>query len=102
MLRAFRYRNYRFYFVGQMISFVGTWMTNVATGWLVYRLTGSAWFLGILAFANQFPGFLVSPFAGIYVDRWNQYRLIVWTQVLLAICSLSLAGLTLSGRVTVA
>lgn len=101
MLRAFRYRNYRLYFAGQVVSFIGSWMTSVATGWLVYRLTGSAWLLGVLAFANQFPGFLLAPLAGIYVDRWNQYRLILATEALLGVASLSLAALTLSGRVTV-
>ena len=102
LLRAFRYRNYRLYFAGQVVSFIGSWMTSIATGWLVYRMTGSAWLLGILAFANQFPGFLLSPFAGIYVDRWNQYRLILRTQMLLAFVSLSLAALTLTGHITVA
>ena len=47
-LRALRSRNYRLFFIGQSVSLIGTWMTQIATSWLVYRLTGSAWLLGIV------------------------------------------------------
>jgi MFS family permease len=77
MLRAFRYRNYRLFFGGQIVSLTGTWITTTATSWLVYRLTGSALLLGIVGFASQFPAFLLTPFAGIFVDRWNRHRLLV-------------------------
>src|SRR5438046_10684038 len=63
-LRAFRHRNYRLFFAGQLTSLVGTWMQTVAQSWLVYRLTGSAALLGLVGFASQFPIFLLSPVAG--------------------------------------
>lgn len=101
ILRALRYRNYRLFFTGQIVSLVGTWMTMTATSWLVYRLTGSAMALGAVGFAVQFPAFLLSPFAGIFVDRWNRHRLLVATQTVSMLQSLALAALTLTGQVTV-
>jgi MFS family permease len=101
ILRALRYRNYRLFFGGQSISLIGTWMTRVATSWLVYRLTGSALLLGLVGFAGQIPTFLLAPFAGVLVDRWNRHRVLVITQILAMIQSLALAGLTLAHRVTV-
>ena len=80
MLRALRYRNYRLFFGGQIVSLAGTWITMTATSWLVYRLTGSALLLGVVGFAGQFPAFLLGPFAGIFVDRWDRHRLLVVTQ----------------------
>jgi len=100
MVRAFRYRNYRLFFGGQIVSLTGTWITTTATSWLVYRLTGSAFLLGVVGFAGQFPAFLLTPVAGIFVDRWNRHRLLVATQTLSMLVSFSLAALTLSGRVT--
>jgi len=99
MVRAFRYRNYRLFFGGQIVSLTGTWITTTATSWLVYRLTGSAFLLGVVGFAGQFPAFLLTPVAGIFVDRWNRHRLLVATQTLSMLVSFSLAGLTLSGRI---
>jgi MFS family permease len=101
MLRAFRYRNYRLFFSGQIVSLTGTWITTTATSWLVYRLTGSATLLGVIGFASQFPAFLLTPFAGIFVDRWNRHRLLIATQALSMAQSFVLAALVLSGRITV-
>ena len=102
MLRALRYRNYRLFFGGQIISLVGTWITRIATSWLVYRLTGSALLLGVVGFAGQIPAFLLAPFAGIVVDRCDRHRLLVVTQTLSMLQSFALAALTLSGHITVA
>src|SRR5690348_18367319 len=82
MGRALRHRNSRLFFFGQGTSLVGTWLTRVATSWLVYRLTGSALLLGLVGFAGQIPTFLVAPFAGVLVDRWSRHRVLVVTQVL--------------------
>ena len=101
MLRALRYRNYRLFFGGQIVSLAGTWITTTATSWLVYRLTGSALLLGLVGFAGQFPAFLLGPFAGIVVDRWDRRRLLVVTQTVSMLQSFALAALTLSGRITV-
>jgi MFS family permease len=99
--RALRHRNYRLFFAGQGISLIGSWMTRVAMSWLIYRLTGSAWLLGVLGFAGQIPTFLLAPFAGVLVDRWNRHRVLIVTQVLAMIQSALLAVLALTGVITV-
>jgi MFS family permease len=99
--RALRHRNFRLFFGGQSISLIGTWMTRIATSWLVYRLTGSALLLGTVSFAGQIPAFLVAPFAGVWVDRLDRRQVLVWTQTLAMIQSFLLAALTLSGHITV-
>ncbi len=101
MLRALRSRNYRLFFWGQGASLIGTWMTQTATIWLVYHLTGSALMLGVVGFANQFPNFLLTPFAGVWVDRWDHRQTIVITQILAMIQSLALAFLALTGTADV-
>jgi MFS family permease len=99
--RALRHRNFRLFFGGQSISVIGTWMTRVATSWLVYRLTGSALLLGTIGFAGQIPTFLLAPIAGVIVDRIDRRKVLVWTQGLAMLQSLALAWLTLSNRITI-
>jgi MFS family permease len=101
IFRALSHRNYQLFFAGQSISLVGTWMTRIATSWLVYRLTGSALLLGVVGFAGQIPSFLLAPFAGVLVDRWNRHRLLVATQVLALVQSLALALLALTGAIKI-
>ncbi len=101
MLRALRHRNYRLFFGGQGVSLIGTWMTRVATGWLVYRLTGSAFLLGLVSFAGQIPILFLGPFAGVWVDRLNRHRVLVITQILSMLESFALAGLALAHIITV-
>jgi MFS family permease len=100
-LRALRHRNYRLFFGGQIVSLAGTWITTTATSWLVYRLTGSAWLLGLVGFAGQFPAFILGPLAGIVVDRWDRRRLLIATQITSMLQSFALAALTLTGHITV-
>jgi len=99
--RALNYRNFRLYFGGQTISLIGTWMTRLATSWLVYRLTGSALLLGVVGFAGQIPTFLVAPFAGVWVDRLDRRRVLVVTQILAMLQSLALAVLTLTSHISI-
>ena len=101
LVRALRHRNYRLFFGGQGISLVGTWMTRVATGWLVYRLTGSAFLLGLVSFSSQIPILLLGPFAGVWVDRLNRHRVLVVTQALSMVQSFALAALALAHIITV-
>src|SRR5689334_25112880 len=96
LTRALQHRNFRLFFGGQTISLVGTWITRVATSWLVYRLTGSELLLGVTGFAGQIPLLLLAPFAGVLVDRWNRHRMLVITQILSALQSLALAVLARS------
>src|SRR6476619_6624317 len=100
--RALRHRNYRLFFTGQSISLVGTWITRVATSWLVYRLTGSALLLGVVGFCGQIPTLLIAPIAGVYVDRWDRHRVLIVTQALSLLQSLALGILAVTGRITVA
>jgi MFS family permease len=101
LTRALRSRNFRLFFGGQSVSLVGTWITRIATSWLVYRLTGSALLLGIVGFCGQIPTLLLAPFAGVLVDRWNRRRILVVTQALSLVQSAALAVLTLAGIITV-
>lgn len=97
--RALRSRNFQLFFAGQGISIIGTWMTRLATSWLVYRLTSSALLLGIVSFAGQIVSFLFGPFAGVWVERLNRRKLLVWVQAAAAAQSLTLAALTLAHRI---
>jgi MFS family permease len=98
--RALRHRNFKLFFSGQSISLIGTWMTRLATGWLVYRLTHSALLLGIVSFAGLIVSFVLGPFAGVWVERLNRRKLLVWTQVGAAVQSLVMAVLTLTHVIT--
>lgn len=100
-IRALQARNYRLFFTGQSVSLIGTWMTRVATSWLVYRLTRSPFLLGLVSFAGQIPLFIVAPMAGVWVDRWNRHRTLVITQILSMLQSFALAWLALANVITV-
>ena len=101
LLRAFRHRNYRLFFGGQLVSLTGTWMQSIAESWLVYRLTGSSAMLGVAAFASQAPVLLFATIGGAVADRVDRHRIIVITQTLSMILPLALAALTLTGTVQV-
>ncbi len=97
MLRALHSRNYRLFFSGQLVSLIGTWLTNMATAWLINRITNdpvaSPRTLGWVSFASLMPAFLLSPFAGVMVDRWRKHRLLIWTQTFSMLESFGLAAL---------
>jgi MFS family permease len=101
LLRALRSRNYRLFVAGQSVSLVGTWMQQVAMSWLVYRLTGSAFLLGVVGFTSQIPTFLLAPVAGVLADRSNRRRLLIVTQALAMLQAALLAATVLSGIVQV-
>ena len=100
-LRAFRHRNYRLFFAGQLTSLCGTWMQTVAQSWLVYRLTGSATLLGIVGFASQFPIFIFSPVAGAVADSHPRRRSMIVIQTLMMLQAFPLAYLTMTNRIQV-
>jgi MFS family permease len=100
-LRALRHRNYRLFFGGQSLSLIGTWMTQIATSWLVYRLTNSPWLLGIVGFSGQIPALFLMPVAGVWVDRWDRHRVLKLTQIFAMLQSFALAALALSGKIQV-
>ncbi len=101
LLRALHYRNYRLFFGGQGISLIGTWMQQIAMSWLVYRLTGSAFLLGLIGFSGQLPTFVLSPVAGVLADRFDRRRVLVLTQALSMVQAAILAALTLTGYAAV-
>jgi MFS family permease len=76
-------------------------MQQVAIGWLVYRLTGSAFLLGLVGFVSQGPGFLLAPFAGEFADRYNKHRIVIITQCVMMVQALLLGTLVLTGHVTI-
>jgi MFS family permease len=100
--RALRHRNFRLFFGGQSISLIGTWMTRIATAWLVYRLTKSSLLLGLVSFTGQIPTFLLAPFAGVLVDRLDRRQVLLWTQTAAMVQSFALAVLTLTHRINIA
>ncbi|MGD0572430.1 MAG: MFS transporter [Sedimentisphaerales bacterium] len=101
IFRSLRYRNYRLFFIGQIISLIGTWTQQIALPWLVYRLTGSKFLLGVVGFATQIPAFLLAPVAGVMADRWNRYRIILATQTLSMLQALLLAILFFTGHISI-
>jgi MFS family permease len=101
MFRALQYRNYRLFFMGQIISLVGTWMQSVAQAWLVYRLTGSSFLLGLVGFCGHLPVFLMAPIGGMLADRRSRYRIVIATQTSAMTLAFILAALTLLGHIKV-
>ena len=101
LLRGLGYRNYRLFFAGQGISLIGTWMQQTAMTWLVYRLTDSAFMLGVVSFSNQIPAFVLTPFGGVLADRANRHRILLVTQILSMLQALTLALLVLTENIQV-
>jgi MFS family permease len=101
LFSALESRNYRLFFAGQIISLIGTWMTQTASLWLVYHLSSSAFLLGVVGFASQIPIFFLAPFAGVWVDRLDRHRLMVGTQVCSMLQSFALAAFALTGTIRI-
>ena len=101
IFRSLKYRNYRLFFYGQSLSLIGTWMQRLAIGWLVYRLTDSALWLGVVSFAGQIPCFFLTPFGGVAADRYNKQKLLITTQSLAMVQALILALLVLTNYIAV-
>ena len=101
VLRALRARNYRLFFFGQTVSLIGTWMQTIAMSWLVYRLSNSAFLLGLVGFAGDLPSFILMPIAGVWADRLDRRKVVIATQTLAMVQALILAGLVLSHTVQI-
>jgi MFS family permease len=99
-LRALRSRNFRIFYAGMAVSIFGTWMQTVGASWLVYRLTGSAFLLGLVAAAQQLPMLVLAPVAGVWADRVDRRKLLIATQVLTLLQAATLTALTFTGAVT--
>lgn len=101
LFRSLKSRNYRLFFIGQGVSLIGTWMHQIAMGWLVYQLTGSALALGTVLFCGQAPSLFLSPFVGVFIDRWDRARVFKICQWVEMVQAFVLAGLALSGMIAV-
>lgn len=98
---SLRSKNYRLYFYGQGLSLIGTWIQNIALSWLVYRLTGSVFLLGLIGFTTQIPTFILTPFTGVIIDRHDRLKIMRGAQVLFMIHAFVMAFLVLSGLIEV-
>jgi predicted MFS family arabinose efflux permease len=96
---AFQYRNYRLWFIGQLASLFGTWMQSTAEGFLIYELTHSAAYLGLVGFANGIPAWLFMLYGGVISDRMPRRNLLAITQSIMMVLAFILAGLTFSGAI---
>ncbi len=105
--RALRHRNYRLFFMGQIVSLIGTWLSSVATSWLVYRLCRETMpdrapmMLGLVGFTSQIPIFLITPWAGVWIDRLDRHKILIATQVVSMLQSFALAYLALWDIITI-
>ena len=99
--RSLQSRNYRLFFSGQSISLIGTWMQRIALPWVVYQMTGSEVLLGVVGFAGQIPSFLLAPVAGVLIDRWSRYRVLITTQIISMVQAGVLAWLSLAGALQI-
>ena len=97
IFRALRYRNFRLFFVGQGLSVLGTWMQQVAMSWLTYRLSGSVWLLGVVAFCGSAGILFFGTFAGVVADHVRRRRALGVTQSLALLQALALAALDVDG-----
>ena len=97
--RALESRNFRLFFFSGMVSLMGTWIQNVAIGWLVYRLTDSAFYLGLVGFAGQIPALFLSPIAGVYADRLNRRKVLIITQLVPMLLAFLLSYLVFSDQI---
>lgn len=98
---SLRSRNYRIYFTGQGISNIGTWMQNIALSWMVYRLTGSVFLLGLIGFTSQIPTFFLAPFTGVLIDKYNRLKIMRLTQVFYMLQALTMTLLVLFNLIEV-
>jgi MFS family permease len=101
MFRSLKHHNFRFFFLGQTISLVGTWMQIMAVSWLAYRLTSSPFLLGCVAFASQIPTLFLAPIAGVVSDRFDRRKLLLLAQFCSMAQAIVLTTLVMTGTVTI-
>src|SRR5574344_1120922 len=99
--RALKHRNFKLFFLGQCISLIGTWVQQIAISWLIYKLTNSALLMGIITFAGAIPSLLVSPFAGVEIDRINKHKALIFIQLSFLLEAFILAVFTLTNTINI-
>ncbi|MCX5706845.1 MAG: MFS transporter [Candidatus Omnitrophica bacterium] len=94
MFSSLKVRNFRIYWLGMLVSLIGTWIQQVTQSWLVFQLTNSAFLLGLVGFLNSIPVLLLSLFGGVLADRINKRVILITTQIAFMILAFLLAVLT--------
>jgi len=92
---AFQSPNYQLYFIGQLISLIGTWLQTVAQGWLVLQLTNSAFWVGVVAAMAGLPTLFFALFGGVIVDRFEKKKILLFTQIAAMVLAIILGFLTI-------
>ena len=95
--KSLKYRNFRLFFPGLIVSQIGIWIQNIAIGWLVYDMTRSPFMMGFIMFCNAIPLFLLTPFVGVFIDKLNKHKLLMLIQILFASQALIISILTFCG-----
>lgn len=98
--RALAGRDFRLYFFGQCVSLIGTWVQQVAFGWIAYRVTGSVFMLGLIAFSGQIPSLVLSPFSTLLTDRFSRRSVLIALQVVQMTLAGGLAVLAFMGDIS--
>jgi MFS family permease len=101
MLRALRHRDFRYFWAGNFLSNIGTWMQNVAQGWLVLQLSNSPFWLGMVGFASSAPMLIFTLFGGVIADHVNKRRLLMVTQSAMMVFAFAMAGLAFTGKIEI-
>ena len=101
MFRAFKYRNFRLFFPGLAVSQIGIWIQNIAIAWLVYDITKSPFAMGTIMCFTAAPLFIITPFAGVIVDKFNRQKLLLMVQVLFALQALLITLFTITGNIKI-
>lgn len=99
--KSLKHRNFRLFFLSQLISLPGNWIQSIALGWLIFRMTDSALLLGVVGFAAQIPSFFITPLAGVFADKADRRSVLITTQVVSMVVALVTAFVVLTGHVTV-
>ena len=99
--RALKSKNFKLFFIGQIISLLGSFIQQIALGWLIYTLTNSAVYLGVIGFAGQIPALILTPIAGVYADRMNRRKVLIAAQTVSMLMALIMAGLYFAGLIQV-
>lgn len=99
--RALKSPNFKLFFYGQIVSLLGTFIQNLALGWLIYRLTDSPFLLGVIGFAGQIPSLVLTPFAGVFADRLNRRKVLVTTQTISMVMAFLLTFLFFTDRIEI-
>lgn len=99
--RALKSPNFKLFFYGQIVSLLGTFIQNLALGWLIYRLTDSPFLLGVIGFAGQIPSLVLTPFAGVFADRLNRRKVLITTQTISMAMAFILTFLFFTNRIEI-